>query len=190
MDRASERERMAYYQYDTYKEDGKRFVLEKTLPEMLEGNRLLPNETYVLLGYYRTEEQLEWIKDNHLYNFRAGFRNGSLHLEKEVVTARYILLHHGSNKPIFMKMSKKGPVVSTRAELLSKGYPHTKKADGTIDDKAEESKANDVYLVFSLESPEAEFAQYDWDAAKEVMQKGRGSARPDWKSLTEIMLLL
>lgn len=190
MDRASERERMAYYQYDTYREDGKRFVLEKTLPEMLEGNRLLPNETYVLLGYYRTEEQLEWIKKHHLYNFRAGFRNDSLHLEKEVVTARYILLHHGSNKPIFMKMSKKGPIVCSRAELLSKGYPYTKKADGTIDEKAEESKVHNVYLVFSLESPEAEFAQYDWDAVKEVIQKGRSSARPDWKNLTEIMSLL
>lgn len=190
MDRASERERMAYYQYDTYREDSKRLVLEKTLPEMLDGNKLLPNETYVLIGYYRTEEQLAWIKENNVYNFRAGFRNGSLHLEKEVVTARYILLHHGSNKPIFMKMSKKGPVVSTRAELLRKGYPHTKKADGTIDEKAEESKANDVYLVFSLERPEAEFTQYDWDVVKETFLKGRSSALPDWKSLTEIMSLL
>ena len=190
MDRASERERMAYYQHDTYREDGERFVLEKTLQEMIEGDKLLPNETYVLLGYYRSEEQLAWIKNNNVYNFRAGFRNGSLHLEKEVVTARYILLHHGSNKPIFMKMSRKGPIVSTRAELLSKGYPPYKKSDGTIDEKAEESKAHDVYLLFSLERPEPEFSQYDWDVVKYALRKGRGSALPDWKSLTEIMSLL
>ncbi len=191
MNRASERERMAFYQYDTYREDAKRIILEKKLPEMLDENKLLPSETYVLLGYYRTEEQLSWIMQNKLYNFRAGFKkNGSLHLEKEVVSARYILLHHGSDKPVFLKMSRKGPIVSSRGELLNSGYPYAKQADGTPDEEAEKSRANDIYLVFRLEEPEMEFAQYDWSSVKDVIQKGRGGTRPDWKSLTELMSLL
>ncbi len=187
MDRASERERMAYYQYDIYREDAKRQVLEKTLPEVLDGNRLLPGETYVLLGYYRSDEQLEWILTNKQYNFRAGYRNGALHLESEVVSARYILLHHGNNQPIFMKMNAKGPIVATRQELVKRGYPPTRKLDGTINEAEEKAKASDIYLMFSLEEPESEFFQYNWSTVMDILQKGHGSARPDWKSLTEIM---
>lgn len=36
-----------------------------------------------------------------------------------------------------------------------------------------ESKAHDIYLVFSLERPKAEFAQYDWDKTREVIISGK-----------------
>lgn len=34
-----------------------------------------------------------------------------------------------------------------------------------------ESKVHDIYLVFSLERPEAEFSQYDWNKTREVIRK-------------------
>lgn len=189
LNRASERERMAFFQHETLNEPTAytQQTLKERLPETLDGVRLLPNDTFVLLGYCRSKEQMEWIVARKRYNFRAGFRNGTLHLKKEIVSARYVLLHHGGDTRFF-KIEKSGPIVANRAELLNQGYPLSRKKDGTVDEAMELKKAGDTYLVFQLDEPEPEFASFDWAvAARASIMKGPRGAHPDSVRLTKLI---
>lgn len=72
LDRASEREKMSYYQYDTYKEEKHGMVMDY-LPEPIGDDRdFMPDATSVIVAYYKNREQLEWIEKNQMYNIRAG----------------------------------------------------------------------------------------------------------------------
>lgn len=72
LDRASEREKMSYYQYDTYKEEKHGMVMDY-LPEPIGDDRdFMPDATSVIVAYYKNCEQLEWIEKNQMYNIRAG----------------------------------------------------------------------------------------------------------------------
>ena len=93
LNRTSLREKLAYHTYSVLSKNNNR-SLRELLPEPYGANRdLLPDETYILIGYYKNEQQLDWILKRKLYNTRTGSANGSLHLSKEVISARYLLLH-------------------------------------------------------------------------------------------------
>lgn len=188
LNRASERERIAFFHHETLNEPlmYSRQTLKERLPETIDGLRLLPNDTFVLLGYCHNKEQMDWIATSKKYNFRAGFRNGTLHLRKEIIASRYVLLHHGSEFRFF-KIDRGGPVVTSRKELISKGYPPTRKANGTVDESAEKEKADNTYLVFQLIDPEPEFATFDWRKASSIIIKGHRGTHPDCVSLTKLM---
>lgn len=191
LNRASERERVAYYAHDTYDNNSEYSyrVLKETLPEMIGNRKLLPNETYVLIGYYHDKRHLEWIQENKKYNFRAGYRNGSLNIDKEIVAAQYLLLHHGNEDLMLYKMSIKGPVVVSREELIKRGYPQITKADGSVDTEKESKNTGNIYLVFSLEEAENEFKSCSWRLTRIKEHQGHQSAHPYCISLTDLMLL-
>ena len=110
MDRTSDREKLSYYQYDVHLQANKTMTME-SLPESEGENRdFLPDETTVLIGYYKSKEHLDWIKNNWLYNGRAGERGGAIAISKEIVTARYILLHNGRDAELY-KINLGGPKV-------------------------------------------------------------------------------
>lgn len=68
-DRASQREKMAYYRHKTYVVKQESMVLHEALPEPYGDNRdLLLDDTYVLIGYHKNQEHLEWILKSGLYN--------------------------------------------------------------------------------------------------------------------------
>ena len=184
MNRASERERIAFHQHEIYlgEGNGERTPLNAHLPELLDDKQLVPDETYVLVGYYKDERQLNWILRERKYNFRAGFRSGTLHMESEIVSARYVILRHGNEDARLFKLPKAGPIVATRSGLLAKNYPRD-------NEEEEKKKEQNVYLVYDLEQPEPEFSQYKWNSAKVKQRNGRQSAHPDWMTLTELMLL-
>jgi hypothetical protein len=76
MNRTSQRERISYKTYEVFKRE-QTSDLYTTLPETIGLNRgLIPDETYVLIGYFKSIEHLDWIKANHLYNTRTGDNNG------------------------------------------------------------------------------------------------------------------
>lgn len=181
INRASQRERIAYFTHDTYNEMSDSFGKEVRcdLPEQIDGKKLLPNDTYVLLAYYKNKKHLDWILKSGLYNFRAGLSNGTLNLK--AASASYLFLHHGSDKPILMRIKVTGPIVITRRDLLKKGYPSESPS-------IEKEKADNIYLLFSIEDADPEFSNYRWTASA-VVQKGHQSAHPDWLSLTDLMLL-
>jgi hypothetical protein len=89
---------MAFRTYDIYKkppEPGSE--LNEALPEVYGDNRsLIPDETFVLIGFYKDEEHLNWICKNKIYNTRIADARGSVKLGIGESSAKYLLLHtHG-----------------------------------------------------------------------------------------------
>jgi len=182
LDRASQREKMAYYRHKTYVIEKKSMVLHEALPEPYGANRdLLPDDTYVLIGYYKNQEHLEWILKSGFYNTRTGTQNGSLSLCKELVSTKYLLLHHGGKSSHFIKL-KDAPRIMMGKDLAKNGYPYT-----TEEEK--EKKSSTAYVVFNLDKDNTEevFESYSWDIKNLNLKKGNQSAVPQYMSLAELM---
>ena len=178
INRASQREKLAFRTFDIYKNppDADNEVRE-FLPETYNANRsLIPDNTFVLIGYYNSPEQYDWILKNKLYNFRMGSKTGSLILDKETISAEFLLLHTSgdSNSGDLWRIISRGPRVFSKDDLVKKGYP---------------SPSQDNYLVFRLESvTDLEFDKVKWDFRKlSNYSKGRASAFPFTTSLSELM---
>jgi predicted component of viral defense system (DUF524 family) len=178
INRASQREKIAYRTFDIYKTPPEtNNVVNEQLPEPFNENRdLLPDETYVLVGYYNSSEQYKWIIKNKLYNFRMGSGAGSLILDKETVSSKYLLLHTSGDTDSgdLWKIVSRGPKVFSKGDLIRKGYP---------------SPSQDNYLVIQIESvTDTEFENVSWNfRTLENYSAGRASAIPFTTSLTELM---
>ncbi len=176
VNRASQREKLAYKVYDIHK-DNEPNKLNEPIPETYGENRdLIPDDTFVLVGYYSSKQQYEWIKSNKLYNFRMGSGNGSLILDKETVSSKYLLLHTTGDEAAhdIWKIVSKGPKVYSKQDLINKGYNNP-------------SQSN--YLVITLEKlDEDDFENCKWKF-KELTNysTGRASAFPFTSNLTELM---
>lgn len=109
-------------------------------------------DDYVLLGYYRSEEQLRWILDNKLYNVRAGRDRGSLDLSSSVCAARYMLLY-GKEGFYKFRMIPNSVRVWSKIELIKRDYP---------------SPHHEFYLMFSIAErlSEGKFANMEFDKEK------------------------
>src|ERR1019366_2743139 len=89
MNRASQREKISFKVYETYKDEEPN-ELNEPLPEPYGQNRnLIPDETFVLVAYYK-KEALEWILQTGLYNARAYSTRGSLRLDPGEAGAKYL----------------------------------------------------------------------------------------------------
>ncbi len=179
VDRASQRERIANKTHQITK-GGLADLLHEAVPEYLNEEKLIPDETYVLVGFYNDEKQYNWIKKG-FYNFRAGSSHGSLPLDLEVVSAKYLLLHTHDNESSgdLWRIVSRGPKVYSRFNLEKKGYPLAKS-------KGEYEK---YYLVYEIEKTvEKEFQGVEWDFRKlKNYETNRQSAKPFTASLTELM---
>lgn len=100
IDRASQRELSAVKSYEIHKKKKKEYlddditpnILSERMPEYFDteqNEKLIPDETYVIVGFYKSKEQLEWILKNNMYNFRTGTDIGSLPLSCENINAKY-----------------------------------------------------------------------------------------------------
>jgi hypothetical protein len=178
INRASQREKIAYRTFDIYKdppESGN--VVKEPLPEPFNNNRdLIPDDTFVLVGYYDSSEQYDWIQRTGLYNFRMGSGAGSLTLDKETVSSKYLLLHTSGDKDSgdLWKIVSRGPKVYSKEDLIKKGYP---------------SPSQDNYLIIQIELvTDSEFENVKWNfRALENYSRGRQSAYPFTTNLTELM---
>ncbi|OJV17546.1 MAG: hypothetical protein BGO21_13900 [Dyadobacter sp. 50-39] len=177
--RASQREKMAFRSFDIYSNrppDGMR----ELLPEAFGKNRdLIPDQTFVLVGYYKNDRHLNWIRQNNLYNFRTGARSGSLSLGVAEVNARYLLLHGPSQTTsgMLFKIHTKSPRLFSKQDLADKGYP---------------DPSREFYLVYGTDPEvEPEFAGMRWDVTKlSGYRANRASGLPFSVSLTELMKVL
>lgn len=183
LDRTSQREKNSYYQHYLYKEENPTMVME-SLPEPVHENRdFLPDETSVIVAYYKGQEHLDWILNNHLYNVRAGDSKGSITLDNDLINARYLLLHNVKESYHLIRIKKEGPKIYSRAELVKMGYPQYR-ISGTdeIDTEREKREANKIYLVFKLfknNSAEKELLVYKWDKL--------GDTRPHTENLVKLI---
>lgn len=176
LNRTSQREKIALKTFQVYKDEPTSNFREG-IPEAIGSNRtLIPDETFVLVGYYKSEEQYNWIVKNNLYNFRTGSGNGSLILDKETVSSKYLLLHTkgDSSSSELWKIISEGPQVYSKDDMLKIDYP---------------SPSHDYYLIIKIEKVnDTEFKDEKWNfkALKKYLPF-RASSRPFTSNLTELM---
>ena len=151
--------------------------LNESIPEYINGQKLVPDEISVLVGYYNTPQHLEWFGNSNLYNFRMGSGNGSLELSEGVVKAQYLLLHTKGDEKSgeLWKIRSNGIRVYSKENLLKKKYPSEPKGD--------------YYLVVEVEKDNSpEFMNTEWKFKElNAYRNGNQSAKPFAVSLTELM---
>jgi len=135
---ASQQRRHSNTIYEIHKDDSTRIVNEP-MPDYI-----IPDETYVIVAYYKSKEHLDWIKKEMKYNGRIGNANGAMDLTPEFIGAKYLLLHNKKEQgtlifKINQSEKKKPTVIDSK---LLKGYPKPSKP---------------FYLVFNLMEKENEF---------------------------------
>lgn len=178
INRASQREKIAFRTFDIFKyPPNKENEVRESLPEAYNANRdLIPDDTSVLVGFYKSPEHYDWIKKTGLYNFRMDSVRGSLILDKETVGSRYLLLHTtgDTDSGELWRIVSSGPKVFSKEALREKGYP---------------SPSHDNYLVIQLDLiTDPEFEHVNWDFRKlKNYASNRASAVPFTTSLTELM---
>lgn len=120
-DRASQREHTAVKVRKIHKDfKNDTDILKEPFPEYINNERLIPDETFVIVGFYN-EKQFKWITSKKKYNFRTN----NFTLNEEVVKARYILLHtqgQDSTNELWEIISS-GPIIQSRNQLEINGYP-------------------------------------------------------------------
>lgn len=177
IDRSSQRENTAvkiYQIHKDYKEDSN--ILKETIPEYVNNTILIPNETFVLIGYYKSKEQLDWILKNKKYNFRTGTNNGSLNLNESIINAKFLILH-GENELITNKIyriTENGIKIYSKSDMIKKNYP---KPNG------------ELYLIFEIEKEVSnDFDYINIDLRKiPDFKNNRNSAKPYFISLTQLL---
>ena len=179
LNRASQREKMSLKTYETHL-DKKSNQMIGILPETYGKNRnLLPDDTFVLVGFYKDAYHLNWIISNGLYNVRTGTTRGSLRLSPKETGAKYLLLHTRDEIKTgrLLKLKEIGPRIFSKQEMISKSY---------------ENPSQDFYLVFDIEEGiENEFKNMTWDITRlDLYSRARLSALPFSVSLTELMKAL
>ncbi len=176
LNRASQREKMSFRTYDIHKSDSDQIVKEP-LPELIGENRnLLPDETFVLVGFYEVDKW-QWITSERLYNARADSNRGSLKLGPKEAGAKYLLLHTRGETSTgrILKIVDTGPRVFSKQTLKKHKYPT--------------EPSQDYYLVYKIENiVEKELLGCKWDITKlNDYKTGRGSGLPFAVSLSELM---
>jgi hypothetical protein len=159
LNRASQREKISLKVFETYKENSTR--LNELLPEPMKENRaLLPDGTFVLVGYYK-KENFDWIIKRGLYNARAKYL--LLHTEGETITSK------------LLRITEIGPRIFSKEALITKKYPSL--------------PSGDFYLVYKVgEVKDEVFLKRKWDVSKlENYKTGHGAGLPFSVTLTELM---
>lgn len=146
LNRTSQRERMQHHRYRDLQVPISQVYDE--LPEPNANNRALPDETYVLVGYTRAENA-KWIARNMKYPARIGATTrGSIVLDKNVVSASYLLSYNATGQQIYKISNEQGLKVVQKEELISMGYGNPR---------------HQSYLLFHLTEADEEFEGMTFD---------------------------
>ena len=180
IDRSSQREYTAVKIYDIHKnEKDDSNILNEPMPEYFDTKKiekLIPDETFVLVGYYKSKSQLEWIIKNNLYNFRTGTNKGSLPLGVKEVSAKYLVLHGESKTTTnkIFKLNEEGPKIFSKDDMIKSGY---------------KDPSGDLYIIYKIENEVSnEFGNLDFDLKElQNFKSFRNSPNPITVSLTELL---
>ena len=150
LNRSSQRERMSSQVYRIHENENPD-KLQEPFPEYINGKKLIPDETTVIIGYYKSQAHLDWILANKLYNFRTGTRKGSIEMSPENVGAKFLVLHGKGDNPTskIYSLSPNGPRIFSGSDLIDEGYP---------------SARGELYLVYKIVndvSKDFEYVQFD-----------------------------
>jgi predicted component of viral defense system (DUF524 family) len=168
---ASQQRRHSNTIYEIYKDDSPSIVNDP-MPDYI-----IPDETYVIVAYYKSKEHLEWIKKEMKYNGRIGNANGAMDLTPEFIGAKYLLLYNKKEQgSLIFKINqseKKKPTVLD--SKLLKGYPKPSKP---------------FYLVFNLLDKEEAFLNRKFNLHNlPDFDKAQKNSLPFTCSLTELLNL-
>ncbi|MCL7754936.1 DUF2357 domain-containing protein [Polaribacter sp. Z022] len=151
---ASQRENIAHKTYIIHKNDSPNKISEP-IPEYLDGKKIIPDDTFILVGFSKNNKRLKWYKENGIYNFRMDDDKGSLLFTNEVVNAKYLLLREsGNSKASQIFKLKPGIRVFSKEKLELMGLSELTK---------------DNYLICEFEIDEKntkEFNDSIWDFKK------------------------
>ena len=99
VNRASQRENIATKTYEITK-DGESESLNEPIPEYLNGKKLIPDETYVLIGYAKNDKRskrLAWFSEKGKYNFRMNDEEGALRFTEKEAKAKFLLIRESKD---------------------------------------------------------------------------------------------
>jgi hypothetical protein len=170
---ASQQRRHSNKIYEIHKDDTPNIVKEP-LPD-----NIIPDETFVLIGFYKDEQHLNWITSKRLYNTRAGSVRGSLRLNPSEVGAKFLLLHTNGELVTskLFKIRESEPRIFSRKTLEKINYPH------------DPDKQDQYYLVYKIDEVQnKQFLDTTWDITKlDRFKKGRNSVLPFSVTLSALM---
>lgn len=147
LDRASQRENISSKIYTIYKDKKDDLnILKEPMPEYFDEEKtlkLIPDDTFVLVGYSTSPKRFDWYEKEKKYLFRMDEAIGSLELTNEVVNAKYLLLRRNDNKTAsdLYKITSNGPKVYSKEHLEKINYPLSE-------------KPKDYYLKIDIEKVE------------------------------------
>ena len=73
IDRSSQREHTAIKVYDIHQKNKlDSDTLNEPMPEYISSKKLIPSETFVLVGYYKDNTHLSWIEEKKYYKTKIG----------------------------------------------------------------------------------------------------------------------
>ena len=160
MDRTSQREKIAVSSHEIYETPSPGFFDAFPEPRDIES---FPDSTPVLVGCFKNEQHLKWIKETMKYNIRLGGpREGAVELNTPMVKAKYLLLYNLETRDCagFYKIIGPCPQISTASALESEGYP--------------EPTPDQLYMIFSIseDAVEEELKCRDWSELKFAPDNG------------------
>lgn len=132
MDRTTQRERITNASNQILKEPRLGYGQSlKRIPNHLERMKIDLLQTYVLVGYAKTQQHLEWYASKGMYNFRMNDNVGSLEFTPEVVHAKYLLLRESGKEKAskLFRITSKGPKVYSKDQLINLGYENPSQPD-------------------------------------------------------------
>jgi hypothetical protein len=154
LDRASQRENVTHKAHQIYQIDKHdKNILHEPIPEYLNGKKLIPDDTFVLVGYSTTPQRFKWYEEKGKYIFRMDEEKGSLELNNEVVNAKYLLLRRNGEEfaSDLYEIKSKGLKVFSNLHLASLNYPAS-------------SNPKEYYLSIEIEKVTApEFENVSWN---------------------------
>ena len=160
MDRTSQREKIAVSSHEIYETPSPGFFDAFPEPRDIES---FPDSTPVLVGCFKNEQHLKWIKETMKYNIRLGGpREGAVELNTPMVKAKYLLLYNLETRDCagFYKIIGPCPQISTASALEAEGYP--------------EPTPDQLYMIFMIseDAVEEELKCRDWSESKFAPDNG------------------
>jgi predicted component of viral defense system (DUF524 family) len=168
---ASQHRRLSSKIFDIHRHK-KPWHLAEPVPEYL-----IPHDTHVIVGYYKSLEHLNWIKKNMKYNGRVGNTYGAMPLTPNYIGAEFLVLHNKNYEEVLIyKINQKNsykPTVILADDLLKLDYPNPK---------------HPMYLLFNLEPKEEGFLNQNYQISKIKNYKKSIDGLPFTCTLSELLV--
>ena len=144
-------------------------VFEKETEILTDDYTINSDDRYMLVGYYRSEDHLEWILKNRLYNVRLGDRRGALRgLELQITPSR-IVLYGGSGEKDSVRIftvNQSEVMFADKQKMEALKYP------------AGNNGISDSYKLFSLAQEIKNYKAIDVNKLKRDSGRSEKSYKP------------